>query len=95
VDQDSQFISKESLSFFSKHNLIGRIGKRENCHDNPIVKSFFQLLKREPVRQRTYITRNAVRQVVFDYIEMFINPNRTRVSNSKLSPVDYGIAKGK
>ena len=46
-------------------------------------------MKRERVRRRTYITRNGARQDVFDYIEMFYNPNSKHTNNDMLSPVDY------
>jgi len=35
------------------------------------------------------LTRDAARQGVFDYIEMFYNPNRKHTNNGMLSPVDY------
>jgi putative transposase len=73
-DQGSQFTSKEYLSFLGKHNLFASMSRRWNCHDNAVAESFFQLLKRERVRRQTYVTRDAARQDVFDYIEMFYNP---------------------
>jgi putative transposase len=63
--------------------------RRGNCHDNAAAESFFQLLKRERIRRRTYLTRAAARQDVFDYIEMFYNPTRKHTNNDMLSPVDY------
>ena len=102
-DQGSQFISKEWQSFLGKHNLIASMSRRGNCHDNAHVhwprtnggnglpESFFQLLKREQIRRRTYLTRNAARQDVLDYIEMFSNPTRKHTNNGMLSPVDYEI----
>jgi len=56
-----------------------------------VAKSFFQLLKRERIRRRTYLTRDAARQDVFDYIEIFYNPTRKHTNNGMLSPVDYEI----
>ncbi len=103
-DQGSQFTSKEWQSFLGKHNLIASplgdcrqspagkyMSRRGNCHDNAVAESFFQLLKRERIRRRTYLTRDAARQDVFDYIEMFYNPNRKHTNNGMLSPVDYEI----
>ncbi|MEP4194318.1 MAG: IS3 family transposase [Aliishimia sp.] len=88
-DQGSQFTSKEWLSFLGKHNLVASMSRRGNCHDNAVAESFFQLLKRERGRRRTYVTRDAARQDVFDYIEMFYNPTRKHTNNGMLSPVDY------
>lgn len=88
-DQGSQFTGKEWQSFLNKHNLDASMSRRGNCHDNAVAESFFQLLKRERIRRRTYTTRDAARQDVFDYIEMFYNPTRKHTNNGMLSPVDY------
>lgn len=39
--------------------------------DKVSPESFFNLLKRERIRRRTYRTRQEARRDVFDYIEMF------------------------
>ena len=88
-DQGSQFTSREWQLFLSQHNLDASISRRGNCHDNAVAESFFQLLKRERIRRRTYLTREAARQDVFEYIEMFYNPKRKHTNNGMLSPVDF------
>ena len=57
--------------------------------DKDLPESFFNPLKRERVRHRTYKTREQARQDIFDYIEMFYNPKRKHVRNGMLSPVDF------
>lgn len=94
-DQGSQFTSKEWQSFLGKHKLDASMSRRGNCHDNAVAESFFQLLKRERIRRRTYLTRNAARKDVFDYIEMFYNPKRKHTNNGMLSPVDYEMKQKK
>ena len=42
-----------------------------------------------------YLTCNAARQDVFDYIEMFYNPTRKHTNNGMLSPVDYEMKQKK
>ncbi len=49
------------------------MSRRRNCHDYAVAESFFNLLKRERIRQRAYRNREEARQDVFDYIEMFYN----------------------
>lgn len=88
-DQGSQFTSREWQVFLSQHNLEPRMSRRGNCHDNAVAESFFQLLKRERIRRRSYPTRDAARQDVSEYIEMFYNPKRKRTKNGMLSPVDF------
>ena len=50
---------------------------------------FFQLLKRERIRRRIYISRDKARQDIFAYIEMFYNPKRQHSFSNNMSPVEY------
>jgi len=88
-DQGSQFTSHEWQSFLKNHNLEASMSRRGNCHDNAVAESFFQLLKRERIRRQTYATRAAARRDVFEYIEMFYNPQRKHTNNDMLSPVEF------
>ena len=86
-DQGSQFSSYEWQAFLKEHNFKQSMSRRGNCHDNSVVESFFQLLKRERVKRKTYATRAQAREDIFDYIEMFYNPVRRHGYNNGLSPV--------
>ena len=88
-DQGTQFTSIEWASFLKHHNLEHSMSRRGNCHDNAVAESFFNLLKRERIRRRTYKTREDARRDVFDYIEMFYNPKRKHARNGMLSPVEF------
>ncbi|GHD21248.1 hypothetical protein GCM10016234_34710 [Tianweitania populi] len=52
-----------------------------------MAESFFNLLKCEIIRLRTYRGRDEARQNVFDYIEISYNSKRKHVRNGMLSPV--------
>jgi len=71
------------------------MSRRGNCHDDAVAEGFFPLLKREWIRRWTDITRDAARQDMFGYIEMFYNPTRKHTDNGMLSPVDYEIKQRK
>lgn len=88
-DQGSQFTSIDWAAFLQHHNLEHSMSRRGNCHDNAVAESFFNLLKRERIRRKTYRTRDEARQDVFDYIEMFYNPKRKHVRNGMLSPAEF------
>ncbi len=96
-DQGFQFTNIDWASILKQRNIEHSISRRVNCHDKPrhkassvaVAESFFSLLKRERVRRRTYITRDDARHHIFDYIEMFYNPQRKHVRNGMLSPVEF------
>jgi putative transposase len=48
--------------------------------------------RRRPGR---YPTRDAARQDVFEYIELFYNPKRKHTNNGMLSPVEFEIRQQK
>jgi putative transposase len=88
-DQGPQFTSREWQLFLSQHNLQSSISRRGDCHDNAMAESFFQPLKRERIRQRTYQTRDAARQDEFECIEMYYNQKRKDTNKGMVSPVCF------
>jgi len=65
-DQGSSFSSYDWRDFLDEHNLQQSMSRRGNFHDKAIAESFFQLLKRERIRRKTYSTREEAKQDVFD-----------------------------
>ena len=88
-DQGSQFSSCEWQAFLKEHNLNQSMSRLGNCYDNAVVESFFQLLKRERIKHKTYASITKVREDIFDYIEMFYNSVRRHSYNDGLSPVRF------
>lgn len=56
LDQGAQFTSLDWAAFVKAHNLEHPMSRRGNCNDNAVAESFFNLLKRERIRRRTYNT---------------------------------------
>jgi putative transposase len=88
-DQGSQYTSSDWQSFLKSHNLVCSMSRRGNCYDNAVAESFFQLLKRERIRRKTYKDREEAKRDIFNYIEMFYNPIRRHGYNDDLSPVEF------
>ncbi len=88
-DQGSQYTSSDWQAFLKSHNLICSMSGRGNCYDNAVAESFFQLLKREQIKRKTYKDRDEARQDIFNYIEMFYNPIRRHGYHDDLSPVEF------
>ena len=76
-------------AFLRAHNLKHSMSRRGNCHDNAVAKSFFNLLKRERIRRRTYRTREEARPEGIVCIEMFYNPKQKHARKGMPSPVDF------
>lgn len=88
-DQGTQFTGHDWQDFLKAHGLVSSMSRRGNCHDNAVAESFFQLLKRERIKRRIYVTREEAKSDVFNYIEMFYNTRRQHGHNDGLSPVEF------
>ena len=88
-DQGSQFSSHDWQAFLKTHNLVPSMSRRGNCWDNAVAESFFQLLKRERIRRKIYLTRGEARQDELDHTELVYNRTRKHGSTNKLSPAEF------
>ena len=88
-DQGCQYCSHDWHAFLKAHGLVASMSRRGNCYDNAVAESFFQLLKRERIRRKTYLDREEARRDVFNYIEMFYNPKRRHGYANDVSPVEF------
>jgi putative transposase len=88
-DQGTQYTSSDWQNFLKTRNLVCSMSRRGNCYDNAVAESFFQLLKRERIKRKTYKDREEARRDIFHYIEMFYNPVRRHGYNDDLSPMEF------
>lgn len=70
-EQRSQYTSYEWQSFLDEHGLKSSMSRRSNCYDNPVVESFFQLLKREGIKKRIYSTRQDAKADIYSILLKF------------------------
>ena len=66
-----------------------RMNRSGNVWDNAAMESFFSSLKTERTARKVYRTRNQARADVFDYIELFYNPQRRHSTIGYLSPMEF------
>lgn len=89
-DRGCQFTSDEYQRFLIGHRLVCSMSAVGSCADNAAAESFFGVLKRERVNRRQYRTRAEARADIFDYIERFHNPRKTkRLEQQKNDELDF------
>ena len=85
-DRGSQYCSASYQSLSRRHGLICSMSAKGNCYDNACVESFFHSLKVEVVHGEEFVSREAMRKVIFEYIEVDYNRNRRHSANGYISP---------
>ncbi|MBW6521604.1 MAG: integrase core domain-containing protein, partial [Desulfoarculaceae bacterium] len=62
------------------------MSRKGNCWDNAVAESFFGTLQTERVFSSSYMTSDAARKDIVDYIEMFYNSRRRHLYLGYMSP---------
>jgi len=88
-DRGSQYASQAFQDLLREHNITCSMSRKGNCWDNAMMESFFATLKKERVHHESYATREAARQSVFEYIELFYNTRRRHSALGYISPEQY------
>ena len=57
-----------------------------------LAESFFGAIKQELIYRCVFTTRDAARQAIFDYIEVFYNRRRLHSSIGYMSPIEFELA---
>lgn len=88
-DRGSQYTSSDVMAQIAGYGwrqsffAVGKPG------DNAWSESFFSILKKEAVHWHFYPTREAARQAIFEYIEVFYNRRRVQKRLGYLSPIQF------
>uniref|UniRef100_UPI000380FAB0 IS3 family transposase n=1 Tax=Thiofilum flexile TaxID=125627 RepID=UPI000380FAB0 len=88
-DRGSQYCSHAHRTLLERYQLKGSMSAKGNCYDNACAESFFHSLKVECLHGERVATREAMKRIVFDYIEVDYNRNRLRSTLGYLSPMDF------
>ncbi|MDA0155890.1 IS3 family transposase [Vibrio sp. Makdt] len=88
-DRGSQYCSKDYRDLISTYNLKQSMSRKGNCWDNACVESFFHSLKVEAIQYEPIMTREQIRQTIFEYIEVDYNRTRRHSALEYLSPINF------
>jgi len=65
------------------------MSRRGNCWDNAVVESFFGTLTKELLVDGLFSTRDAAREAVFEFIEVWYNRRRRHSALGYRTPAEY------
>jgi putative transposase len=85
-DRGSQYASQAYREQLNQAGITMSMSRRGNCYDNACAESFWARLKVELVYRQRFATREAARQAIFEYIEVFYNRIRRHSALGDISP---------
>ena len=87
LDRGSQHASGDFQQLFDDHGIRCSMGRKGNCWDNAVNENFFGMLKAE--LDEPFASRTIAHAKLFDYIEVFYNPQRLYLMLSYTTPAAY------
>jgi putative transposase len=93
-DQGSQYTSEQFQRLMADNGVTCSMSRSGNVWDNAAMESFFSSLKTERIGRRVYLTRDAAKADVFDYVERFYNTTRRHSTIGYISPVEFERQRG-
>ena len=90
-DRGSQYCSHDYRSLIERNKLQQSMSRKGNCWDNACAESFFHSLKVEAVQYEPLMTRDQMRENVFEYIEVDYNRVRKHSALGYLSPEQFEL----
>jgi putative transposase len=90
-DRGSQYASEAFRRLLKSHRALPSMSRKGNCYDNAYVESWFGSFKKEWLYRSSYTTEKELRQIVFEYIEIWYNKKRKHSALDYKSPVEYRL----
>ena len=92
TDRGSQYACPDYQLALKVNSFQPSMSRKGNCWDNAVAESFFGAIKEELIYRCVFTTRDAARQAIFDYIEVFYNRRRMHSSIGYMSPIEFELA---
>ncbi len=89
TDRGAQYTALSFAKRLEEVGIVPSMGRAGSALDNAISESFVASLKTELLHEHRFLSREAARTAIFDYIEGFYNRVRRHSSLGYLSPSDY------
>lgn len=88
-DRGCQYTSLAFGQHLQAAGVVPSTGSVGDCYDNAVVESFFASLKVELVDRQVWPGRDAARQAIFEYVEVWYNRQRRHSTLGYLAPVAF------
>jgi len=90
-DRGSQYCSGDYQRLLRDNDLVCSMSKKGDCYDNAAMESWNHSLKVEAIHGERFVTRQAAKDQVFEYVEVYYNRKRLHSRLGYLSPEAFEL----
>jgi putative transposase len=88
-DRGGQYAGKAFRKLLDKSKVSQSMSRADNPYDNAFMESYFSRFKAELLEGGVFESIEDAQTEIFEYIEMYYNPNRRHSALDYLSPMDF------
>ena len=88
-DRGSQYASHAFQDKLKEYGMVCSMSRKGNCWDNAPTESWFNSFKNERVHGLSYETRDEMKAMAFEYIEVLYNRKRQHSTLGYRSPIQF------
>lgn len=88
-DRGSQYAAQAYQALLAQHHITVSMSRKGNCYDNAVMESFFHTLKAECVDLHLFRSRTHARSVIFQFLEVYYNRQRSHSALGYCTPVAF------
>ncbi|SCZ11248.1 putative transposase [Alkaliphilus peptidifermentans DSM 18978] len=88
-DRGSQYCSNDFKDLLKVNHVSQSMSRKGNPYDNACAENFFSCLKCECTNFYSFRTREAAKQAIFEYIEVYYNRQRRHAALGWITPAAY------
>lgn len=93
-DRGSPYASAEYRATLERHGIVASMSRKGDCWDNAVAESFFGTLRAELVDHEQYVTHDAARRSIGEYIDGFYNVERRHSFLDYVNPIEFELRSG-
>jgi len=71
------------------------MSRKGNCWDNAVAESYFKTLKSELIYGNKLVTKDEIKSMLFEYVEIYYNQNRKHSALGNLTIKEFAELKFK
>jgi transposase InsO family protein len=88
-DRGVQYTCSSFVNLLASYGIIQSMSRKGDCWDNAVAESFFKTLKSELIYGNKLVSKEQMKAMLFEYVEIYYNQNRRHSALGNLTIKEF------
>jgi transposase InsO family protein len=94
-DRGVQYSCNSFVNLLESYSITQSMSRKGNCWDNAVAESYFKTLKSELIYGNQLVSKDKMKSMLFEYVEIYYNQNRRHSALGNLTIKEFAELKFK